>query len=57
YLVLYAYYCYINNILIVIENNAHNETILERNRIFNILEQKFNTNTEMWPLKQTVFFI
>jgi hypothetical protein len=56
-LALYAYYWLINNNLIVIENNVLNETILELNKIFNILEQKFNTNTEMLDFKTNSIFI
>jgi hypothetical protein len=56
-LALYAYYWLINNNLIVVENNVLNETILELNKIFNILEQKFNTNTEMLDFKTNSIFI
>jgi hypothetical protein len=56
-LALYAYYWLINNNLIVIENNVLNDTILELNKIFNILEQKFNANTEMLDFKTNSVFI
>jgi hypothetical protein len=56
-LALYAYYWLINNNLIAIENNVLNDTILELNKIFNILEQKFNANTEMLDFKTNSVFI